>query len=168
MMIITGMDSRRSGGFRTALEAFIRSERSALMLVLIYGFLFFTSWDFSLAPLGVAFCAFGGTIYIHGFLVMGRAWSVRVESKGRLVEEGIFRHARHPLYLGALMIAFGLVVLSRSLPLALFFILIVLPYVCARAVIEEAVLSQELPAYRDYVKRTGMFLPLPGFKMKLE
>ena len=140
-------------------ELLVKGELPALLVILIYGLLFFAEWDFTAPPVGVAVCALGASVYLVGILTMGRVWSIRVESKVKLVQKGIFKYVRHPLYLGALTVALGLVIMAPSIILLAFFALVGLPLVCARALMEEHLLAGALPGYQEYMKRTGMFLP---------
>ena len=77
----------------------------------------------------------------------------------RLVSTGAFRYVRHPLYLGSMLIYFGLTVSTASLfclallvPIALFY-----NYIAAY---EEKLLELKLgPDYLAYKQETGKWIP---------
>jgi protein-S-isoprenylcysteine O-methyltransferase Ste14 len=102
-------------------------------------------------------------------LIFGTGWavwslrylhrSVSVLAQAReLVAEGPYRWVRHPLYVGELVSSLGLAIAVDSYPaLALWFAMCGLQVY--RAVREEQVLSQALPAYPGYRSRTAALLP---------
>ena len=102
-------------------------------------------------------------------LICGLAWAVwslryldrniSVLAQARdIVSRGPYRWVRHPLYLGELVAALGIAIAVNSyLALALWMALCGLQ--AYRAVREEQVLLQTLPAYRAYRSRTAALLP---------
>jgi len=102
-------------------------------------------------------------------LVCGMAWavwslrhldrSVSVLAQAReIVVQGPYRWVRHPLYAGELVSSLGLAIAVNSYPaLALWVVMCALQIY--RAVREEQVLLQALPAYRSYRNRTAALLP---------
>jgi protein-S-isoprenylcysteine O-methyltransferase Ste14 len=102
-------------------------------------------------------------------LAVGTAWSVRsLRSLGRsvsvlaqardLVDTGPYRWIRHPLYIGEIVSSLGLAVAAGTLAaLAVWLGFCVLQ--AYRAVREEQLLVQALPAYRGYQARTAALLP---------
>jgi protein-S-isoprenylcysteine O-methyltransferase Ste14 len=90
-------------------------------------------------------------------LALGRCFGILPEARG-LVTRGPYRLVRHPVYLGELGAAAGLVVASPTLwnlgALAVF--------ACAQAVrmpLEERALSAEFPEYHEYAARTPRLMP---------
>jgi protein-S-isoprenylcysteine O-methyltransferase Ste14 len=76
----------------------------------------------------------------------------------RLVEKGLYRSVRHPMYLAQLAMAFGAPLALGAWVttiLALPFVVIVL----RRIRVEEAVLLARIPGYRTYMERTHRLLP---------
>jgi protein-S-isoprenylcysteine O-methyltransferase Ste14 len=102
-------------------------------------------------------------------LICGMAWAVwalrfldrnvSVLARAReVVAQGPYRWVRHPLYVGEIVSSLGLVIAVNSYPaVALWLALCGLQIY--RAVREEQVLLQALPAYREYRSRTAALLP---------
>jgi len=116
------------------------------------------------APPGAAGQAVSGVL-----LVCGMSWSVwSLRSLGRNVsvlaqvrdvaDQGPYRWVRHPLYTGEIVSSLGVAIAMNSLTaLALWLVLCALQGY--RALREEEVLLQALPAYRSYRRRTAALLP---------
>jgi protein-S-isoprenylcysteine O-methyltransferase Ste14 len=102
-------------------------------------------------------------------LICGMAWAVwslrvldrnvSVLAQARdVVVQGPYRWVRHPLYAGELVSSLGIAIaVNSSTALALWLALCGLQIY--RAVREEQVLLQALPAYRSYRSRTAALLP---------
>lgn len=93
---------------------------------------------------------------------LGRSWSPNVapEAGQALVAEGVFKRTRHPMYAAHLLWGVAQMVLLPNLLVG------VLPLVLMLAVVsirvpreEEALLAEFGDRYREYMKRTGRFLP---------
>ena len=88
--------------------------------------------------------------------------TVRTRSEATLVTSGPYRWVRHPLYTMGMMAYLGFALLSENWFIALMavigFVLLVL-----RTPLEEAGLIEKFgDAYRQYMTRTGRFLPKLG------
>ncbi len=77
----------------------------------------------------------------------------------RLVDRGIYRFIRHPLYLSLILLALGALLKRVTLlTLSLTFVLVTLLYITAR--LEESFnVSKFGSTYREYMQRTKMFIP---------
>ena len=75
-----------------------------------------------------------------------------------LVEHGIYRHIRHPIYAGLLLEFAALVLVRPHRSVALACALGML-WAHLQARLEEVDLLQRMPAYRDYLARVPRFLP---------
>jgi protein-S-isoprenylcysteine O-methyltransferase Ste14 len=87
--------------------------------------------------------------------------SVEVREKHKLVTSGPYSHIRHPLYTSIILMTLGSALLLFHIVLILGF-LGCLCIVYRRAVLEEELLASEDgfgQDYRDYMKKTGRFLP---------
>ena len=71
---------------------------------------------------------------------------------------GPYRLMRHPLYLGEIVGALGLVLADVSIPKILVFLLLAVCQVY-RSIPEERLLSASFTEYADYASRTARFLP---------
>lgn len=97
--------------------------------------------------------------------VIGYAYIIRGGRQGRayadeLVREGLFAHARHPLYTGNLMIASGLWLMYGTTFAILVAIPLFLVVYWAMALNEEEYLTERFPdAYRDYQASVNRFIP---------
>lgn len=114
--------------------------------------------------------AAGVVLTALGFLVSLAAWlSIRRYSAPefqvlidhKLVDWGLYRHIRHPIYLGFFLIGIGVPVLVESLAGSIVFVAVVVPawtYVMAE---EERFLVDEFGSdYERYLARTKRLLPL--------
>ncbi len=88
---------------------------------------------------------------------------IEVMEKHELVTRGPYSRIRHPLYTGGMMTNLGIALLSLHIVLVIGFLAqVAMAY--KRAVLEEELLASEEgfgQRYRDYMLRTGRFLPKP-------
>lgn len=80
------------------------------------------------------------------------------KADAQLVEIGVYKFVRHPIYSGILLAGLGTVVQSLDISkgyvwAALFLVL------NFKAAWEEKLLAKKYPTYTDYMKRTGRFVP---------
>lgn len=92
---------------------------------------------------------------------LGRNWAdledARLLPEQSVVEHGIYRYIRHPIYTGDLLLLVGLQLgLNSWLVLAVGLLTVV---VVRRTLAEEALLARQLPGYRTYCARTKRFIP---------
>lgn len=107
--------------------------------------------------------------------VIGYAYIVRGGRDGRayaeeLVREGLFAHARHPLYTGNLLIACGLWLMYGT-PFTILFVIpfFFLVYWAMALNEEEYLISRFGGEYRDYMATVNRFVPdLRGISKSLE
>ncbi len=88
---------------------------------------------------------------------LGRSLSILPEAR-RLVTDGPYRWARHPLYLTEEIAIIGVFIQFRSLPAAAI-VLVHFGFQLARMHNEEAVLRRAFPEYEEYRRRTAMLIP---------
>lgn len=80
--------------------------------------------------------------------------------KHKLVKHGVYRYIRHPLYLGAILLNLGIILLFSSL-LGFLVMMGYIPCVLYRIQIEEKMLVERFgKEYRDYMKKTKKIIPL--------
>jgi protein-S-isoprenylcysteine O-methyltransferase Ste14 len=79
-------------------------------------------------------------------------------ANSRLVQHGIYRFIRHPLYTAVFCASLGWAMLWQSCP-ALIAALALAPFFDAKARVEERWLCQQFPEYRTYQQRVRRFIP---------
>ena len=110
----------------------------------------------------------GITLYLSGLVTavigrlhLGKNWvdleDYRVLPGQSLVEYGIYRYIRHPIYMGDVLLLLGLELSLNSwlvlgVPILFFIVL-------RQTSIEEALLSRSLPGYDAYCAKTKRFIP---------
>ena len=102
-----------------------------------------------------------GAAFITAVL-LARAGHVVVRHDQRpnhVVSTGAFRFVRHPLYAASLLIYFGLAVSTASLLSFVLFLGIFLFYNYIAGYEERLLRTKYGPAYTEYMKRTGRWLP---------
>ena len=80
------------------------------------------------------------------------------KQNGRLVEHGIYRYIRHPMYTAVMLFGLACMLASPSLQSALMLLALCLVLV-RKARLEEAWLKQKYPSYSDYLGKSRGFLP---------
>ena len=110
---------------------------------------------------GLFLYTMGLSIAITGRIQLGSNWAnieeIEVTSKQKLVNRGIYKFIRHPIYTGDAFLILGL-----QLALNSWLILFIIPLALVifnQARMEERILTQALPDYSTYQKGTKMFLP---------
>ena len=80
------------------------------------------------------------------------------KADAELIQSGIYKYIRHPIYSGILFFTFGYSMYSENtLRLLIFLTLLIL--FSFKAAYEEKLLQDKYSNYGDYKKKTGMFLP---------
>jgi protein-S-isoprenylcysteine O-methyltransferase Ste14 len=111
--------------------------------------------------LGVALFTIGGALRIWPVFVLGRRFSglVAIQPGHELVTDGIYRHIRHPSYLGLLVNALGWALAFRS-GIGVLLAALNVPPGIARIRAEEALLRAHFgSAYEAYCARTWRLIP---------
>jgi protein-S-isoprenylcysteine O-methyltransferase Ste14 len=110
-----------------------------------------------LAALGWVLLAAGCIVQLLALASLrGRAASPSMADA--LVEHGIYRHIRHPIYAGLLLEFAALILVKPHRTVALASALGIL-WALLQARLEELDLLQRMPAYRDYLARVPRFIP---------
>ena len=110
---------------------------------------------------GLSIYLFGLVIAIVGRVQLGNNWvdleDFTVLPEQKLVNKGIYKYIRHPIYIGDALLVIGLELALNSWLVVLGIGL--LPVIYRQALDEEAILSKAFPEYRDYKQQTKMFVP---------
>lgn len=114
-----------------------------------------------LVAAGVAIYTLGFAVAIAGRVQLGGNWSdieaAQVLTHQTVVNHGLYRYVRHPIYVGDLLLLAGLeLALNSWLVLG---VVVLAPIVLSRAVREEELLKQSLTGYREYCKTSKRFIP---------
>ncbi len=95
-----------------------------------------------------------------------RRFKARPDSKGRVMDQGLWRYTRHPNYFGDFCVWWGLWLVALGAggtwwtvigPLVMSFLLIK----GSGAALLEKSIGERRPEYRDYILRTSGFIPRP-------
>jgi protein-S-isoprenylcysteine O-methyltransferase Ste14 len=111
----------------------------------------------------------GSLCYLTGILVLGCvAWSLgkfwsptlQLKENHQLVTTGIYRHVRHPMYLGLAVFSVGNVLALPNYIAGQTFLVAMLVLIAFRLGPEEQMLGEEFgEEYEDYRKRTNRLFP---------
>ncbi len=99
----------------------------------------------------------GIAIALYSLSTLGRSFSIIPQAR-KLVQTGLYRFVRHPVYLGELISIFG-VVLARPSTLALAIYCLITALLIYRALQEEKLLASIFPEYEAYSLRRARFIP---------
>jgi len=116
----------------------------------------------TLSPVGLLLVAIGLVFVLVGPATLRRNYSSSlVIRKGhQLVQHGIYRVVRHPIYLGAMLVTLGVPIVTSSW-IALPPMLLLIPLFIYRMGVEERLLMEEFgDDYRAYMSRTRRLVPL--------
>lgn len=127
---------------------------------LIYGANWSGAPRFAASLAGAVMIVGGVALGYLGFKYLDRSMSPmpRPSETSVLIQDGIYRRLRHPIYASVILIAFGWGLLTASfVALALAIALAVLLDLKARR--EEIWLRERYPGYAGYAERTKRFVP---------
>lgn len=115
----------------------------------------------SLQIAGVIIFTFGLTIALLARVALGNNWSDieigRVKDDHALVNRGVYRYVRHPIYTGDLAMLVGFELCLNSW-LVIAVVAIAIPTI-SRAIREEKVLAKSVTGYDAYCMQTKRFIP---------
>ena len=112
--------------------------------------------------IGIALVLIGMVIRAVAIVTLGRYFTVNVaiQREHELIERGMYRHLRHPSYLGSLLSFFGVgLAMGNWLSLAVAFLVPFVALSYRMAVEERALIDHFGDRYRDYVRRTKRLIP---------
>lgn len=91
-----------------------------------------------------------------------------VRKKPEIIEKGVFKIVRHPIYLGSILLYLGLTILTCSIASAVVWIIIVIFYYYISRYEEKLLLKKFGADYKSYMERVPMLIPLKFNKIKQE
>lgn len=112
---------------------------------------------------GIMALAGGAILVVRGLVDLGGALTPLPHPRdgARLVETGVYGLARHPIYGGLVLAAFGWSLMQASLA-GLAAGALLLAFFTLKSSREEAWLMERFPGYADYRTRTRRFIPWIG------
>lgn len=112
---------------------------------------------------GCALVGFGGALVWRGARGLGRNVTAlpHPTAGATLVETGVYRRVRHPIYGGVMLAAAGWGLLTTA-PVALAVAALLVPFFWLKSTVEERWLNQRFPGYAAYRRRTHRFIAFPG------
>jgi len=115
------------------------------------------TWGLHLVGLAAALTMAGLALSLWSLLHLRRSFSVFVEVR-EIVATGPYRHVRHPLYLGEITLAAGLL-LCRPTAFGVLLVATLVRLQLLRADMEEARLAEASPEYAARLATTGRLFP---------
>ncbi|MDD5162626.1 MAG: isoprenylcysteine carboxylmethyltransferase family protein [Candidatus ainarchaeum sp.] len=132
-------------------------------------FLVFCAYDFLSQPMNLPITIFGGIVFTIGIYIysnsvkkLGKFFSTAVEikEKHRLIQNGPYKHVRHPAYFGSLLFLGGLAIAANSLIAGIIYLILLLPWFAWRISSEEKMLEKEFgKTFLEYKKKTKILIP---------
>ena len=109
---------------------------------------------------GLAIASIAMALFVSAKLTLGTHYSPCYNSyiPNDIVQLGLYKHIRHPIYTANIMLFIGVFISTGSMLIIVNIALLVLYYV-ASAIREEHALVKIFPEYLQYMKHTGMFFP---------
>jgi len=110
---------------------------------------------------GILLYTAGLALAVGSRLQLGSNWSdietAKVLERQHVVERGVYSLIRHPIYVGDILLLWGLeLALDSWLVVG---VALLTTVVLAQAIREERMLERNLPGYTDYCARTKRFIP---------
>ncbi len=151
---------------KISFKSLVKFFKVIVLAFLVFQTLFLDLFPISVQPISLK--VIGTTIYFVGLamavvarLQLGKNWANiedgQVLSGQSLITNGIYQYIRHPIYTGDILLLVGLeLALNSWLVLG---VIILFAVVIKQALAEENLLTQAIPAYRTYCRRTKRFIP---------
>ncbi len=112
--------------------------------------------------IGISMMILGEIIRQTSIHTLGRSFTaaVIIVEGQRLIRNGMYRHVRHPGYLGGIISMVGIGLAMQSWAAALVALLIMMSVYMSRIYVEEKALRKHFgPEYEDYARKTCMLFP---------
>lgn len=115
----------------------------------------------NVALTGAILVLIGVVINVVGRFNLGENWAnhIKIYSNHKLINTGVYKIVRHPLYSSIMLMFIGASVAYFNIYCLLLESIIFIPFMYYRAKQEEKLLTEKFPEYLDYKKGTGMFFP---------
>jgi protein-S-isoprenylcysteine O-methyltransferase Ste14 len=112
--------------------------------------------------LGTAMIVTGCAVNIKGRFNLGKNWAnhIKIYKEHTLVQTGMYKIVRHPLYASIILMFYGGCLVYRDILAFAAVSIVFVPFMYYRARQEETLLLQRFPEYEEYKKKTGMLFPM--------
>lgn len=115
----------------------------------------------TIQKMGLTIAVFGGIIITLALLQLNKNLSPFPTPKecSSLLQNGLYKYSRHPIYKGIILLFIGFSVYQNSgYKLLISLLLVILFYL--KSIYEEERLEQKFHDYKNYKTKTGRFFPL--------
>jgi len=114
-----------------------------------------------LVSFGLIIIVLGSITNIWGRFNLGKNWAnhVKIYQNHELIETGVYKLVRHPLYASLIWAFYGASLVYFNVYAFLIITFIFVPFMFYRAKQEEKLLGKEFIHYNSYKLRVGMFFP---------
>jgi protein-S-isoprenylcysteine O-methyltransferase Ste14 len=113
--------------------------------------------------LGAALMAASVLLLWRAHSDLGRGWTTAMSVHTELVDTGVYRYIRHPIYAAILIWALAQPLLLHNWIGGFAGLAAVIPFIAIRLPYEETMLKEHFgEAYHLYIRRTGAILPRIG------
>lgn len=115
----------------------------------------------SLIIIGILLIIIGCIFNIIGRFNLGKNWAnqIKIYNNHSLINSGVYKIVRHPLYASLIWMFFGASIAYLNMSAFLVNCFIFIPFMTYRARQEETLLLREFPEYKNYQKEVAMFYP---------
>jgi protein-S-isoprenylcysteine O-methyltransferase Ste14 len=135
-----------------------------IQFILFFCFIFDFDWSIgfgsNIQKIGILIAGFGGVIIILALFQLNKNLSPFPTPKNNttLLQNGLYKYIRHPIYTGIILLFTGYSVYQNSFyKLGISLLLVILFYF--KSNYEELRLEQKFPDYKSYKSKTGKFFP---------
>jgi len=91
-----------------------------------------------------------------------------VRKKPEIIEKGVFKIVRHPIYLGSILLYLGLTILTCSIVSAILWIIIIIFYYYISKYEEKLLLKEFGTDYKYYMEKVPMLIPMKFHRTNME
>lgn len=165
------MDAQKADKVRHEKKHLVATASMSLFYLFYYLLLRFQIGGFRIADpmlrltlifIGLTVLITGTAVNLLGRLSLGHNWGdqIRIYHGHQLVNRGVYRLVRHPLYASLIWIFYAGCLIYPNYAGFLANTAVFLPMMFYRARQEEEILIREFPEYINYQKEVGMFMPI--------
>lgn len=105
---------------------------------------------------GLSVGLFGLLLWILSMIHLGKSFAV-MPGSSQIVNQGVYKYIRHPMYWGVSLTLFGLILACGSVFGMIYLAVVVFPLNIVRARLEEKILLHQFgDSYRDYLNSTWL------------